>query len=182
MCRDYNIIRSELSFAYLKTIIAHLGGSCIPPGPVLDAMGIDAVTQLQGNWSDEPYADKTIDIYFQLKSTSNNYTQPQENIGYSIDKDRYNKYIDRSNERRFFLLLLMVLPPEDEYEQWLQITPEQLVLKKCMYWKSLRGASKIAESSKTVHFHKNDNLFTTDTLRNIILPRFAEGKFFDFQE
>lgn len=76
----------------------------------------------------------------------------------------------------------MLLPEEEMYDSWLELSPEQLVVKKCMYWTTLRNAPALAEERKTttVHFPKK-NLFSPEGLRNDILKPLSEGKDLNYE-
>ncbi len=178
---NYNLIRSELSHAYLQAVTAHLGAGCNRVTTPTDNMGIDVKVDFCGNWSTNPDAFRRVPVSIQLKSTSTNYTVIKDKIGYSLKVEQYNKYIERCSEPDFFLILLMVLPEEKDYQTWLELTPDQLIMKKCMYWNTLKGASpENTNLDKTIYFPQK-NLFTPESLRNIILPVFAEGNNFTYE-
>ncbi|MDO4571643.1 MAG: DUF4365 domain-containing protein [Planctomycetia bacterium] len=177
MERNYVLIRSEMSHAFLQTVIAYLGCEYQRSNPPADGFGIDATGCFRGIWSDEEPSRHDIDIKFQLKSTSHNFTEKEDVLGYSLDRAHYEKYHENAQGPHNHLLLLMLLPEEGEYASWLELTPEQLVVKKCMYWTSLRNAPALAEdrSSITVYFPKK-NLFSPEGLKKDILKPLAEGK------
>lgn len=172
---DYATIRCELSHAFLQTVIAYFGCEYQRSHAPADMYGIDATGSFRGVWAEEP-SRHDIDIKFQLKSTSTNFTQAETYFGYSLDRKDYEKYHKNAQGPDNHLLLLMLLPEEVAYESWLELSPEQLILKKCMYWVSLRNAPRIAEDKQniTVRFPKK-NLFSPEGLRTDILKPLSKG-------
>lgn len=64
--------------------------------------------------------------------------------------------------------LLVVLDLPGNQEDWLEVTPENLVLRRCAYWMSLCGlGTAIGEKSVTVHIPE-ENVFDTEQLRRLI--------------
>lgn len=174
---NINQIRCELSIAYLKAVTAYVGGSFNILDRVADDWGYDCHLKFMGKFSDQEDALKSISMDIQLKSTSRNFTcDSQKGIGYQLDIRQYNKYRENANSRDINLLLLYICPPEEEYDSWLQCDPEKLLLRKCMYWTSLRGAQESENcSSVTVYFPPN-NFFTVESLREEILKPLSEGR------
>ena len=67
------------------------------------------------------------------------------------------------------ILVVMFLPPEMEH--WLNITEEELMLKKCAYWVSLRGASESTnDKGQTIYIPQNQ-IFNSNSLKNIFAAR-----------
>lgn len=173
---DYIVRREALSHAYLQSVVSYAGGSLSQRDKIADNMGYDALVTFQGKWTESSMLYQ-VDIDIQLKATSNNYRLCDDYISYEINREHYEKY--RNNAmipRKHSLILLMILPPEEEFEEWLRFSEEELRFRKCMYWVSLRDAPVIGNQQKfTIHFPRK-NLFTSDSLLNDIVKPLSEGK------
>ena len=173
---DYIVRREALSYAYLQSVVSYVGGGLMLADRNTDRSGHDAVASFKGRYSDNAtFYDLTIKI--QLKATSSHFTNCADYLSYSIDKEHYEKYRENMTATRDCnLLMLMILPPEKEFNNWLNFSEEELRFRKCMYWVSLRNAPDINnQQSFSVHFPKK-NLFTSDSLLNDILKPLSEGK------
>jgi hypothetical protein len=166
---ELTAIQSNLGFSYLHAIVSRVGGSCAGTPPTADNMGIDVSLTFQGEFSPKPVY-RTISINGQLKTTRQVLRESKGRISYSLDSKQYNKYIQPS--RVDFLLLLFVLP--EDSEKWLELTPQELILRKCCYWTSLKGAPPSAGANVTVYFLEK-NLFDVDQLR-AILAKLSTGE------
>jgi len=79
--------------------------------------------------------DIGVQIDLQLKSTTRAVVTDTE-VRYDLDVQTYNDLRD-DNRRCPRLLVVLVMPAEEA--QWLSQTPEELVLRHCAYWISLKG-------------------------------------------
>lgn len=162
-------IQSNLGFSYLHAVVSRAGGSCNRTDQTADNMGIDVYLTFEGNFSPKPVL-RTITISGQLKTTRQVLSTSNGRICYSLDAKQYNKYIQRSNVD--FLLFLFVVP--ENVETWLEFTPQELILRKCCYWTSLKGALPSVGSDVTVYFPEK-NLFNVEQLRKI-LAKLSKGE------
>jgi hypothetical protein len=93
------------------------------------------------------------------------------NISYALKRKNYDDLIltDLTDPR---ILVLVILPRN--IEEWLTLSPEQLVLRRCGYWVSLCGnPSTENENTVTVHIPRA-NMFTAAKLQNM-MHRIDEG-------
>lgn len=132
-----NDIESELSYAYLHAVASKVGASCSISNRSLDGNGIDATITGWGPFPDGGYLEE-ITIHVQLKATVG---IPSESDGYlSYFLNGVNRYNDLRADTISVPRVLVVLFLPADATDWLHISPEELVLKKCAYWASLRGA------------------------------------------
>lgn len=165
-------IESELSYAYLHAVASKAGMSCRDGNRHEDNNGIDA--QLTA-WL--PFVNVNalteVDIKIQLKAT---IAQPQDdgaNLMYRLRG--VNRYDDlRSETVGIGRILVVLFLPKDAME-WLSHTPDQLVLRRCAYWQSLRGAPAISADSLVVKMPKAQH-FSHETLSELAL-RFSRRDF-----
>jgi hypothetical protein len=155
-------IQSNLSFSYLHAVVSGIGGSCVRLDQTADNMGIDVILTFRGDFSSEPTFRK-ISISVQLKSTRQILTVSKGRISYPLNAKQYNKYLQKSTTE--FLFVLFVLP--EDQKMWLELSPQELILRKCCYWTSLNGASPSTADNVTVHFPEQ-NLFNGEQLQKIL--------------
>jgi hypothetical protein len=156
-------IESELSYAYLHAVASKAGMSCRDGNRHEDNNGIDA--QLTA-WL--PYVDANtlteVDIKVQLKATIAVPTDDGSNYEYRLQGA--NRYNDLRSETISFARILVVLFLPRDAEEWLHHTPDQLVLRRCGYWQSLRGAPEITAASAVVKLPKTQH-FSPDSLTQL---------------
>jgi hypothetical protein len=114
--------------------------------------------------------DASVQLDLQLKSTAGQ-DPAGTNISYDLDVDAYEalRAIDTPCPR-----LLVVLLPEDEAE-WLHQTPEQLALRRCAWWMSLKGwPEKTARRSVRVAI-PGANVFSVAAVKSL-MQRVRERK------
>jgi hypothetical protein len=169
-------IESELSYAYLHAVASAAGMACQVANRLNDNHGIDA--QLTA-WRDTSDGPEEIDIKVQLKATKRELSQSDTHLSFPLAN--VNQYDALRNDNNFVSRLLVVLLLPHNPAEWLRVTPEELVLKKCAYWVSLRGAPPTLNShSHTIRIPK-DQLFTSMALQNIANELF-EGTFQRYSE
>lgn len=156
-------IESELSYAYLHAVASTAGISCRDGNRHEDNNGIDA--QLTA-WL--PYVSATtlteVDIKVQLKATIAEPTDDGLNYEYRLKgASRYNDL--RSETIGIARILVVLFLPRDAAE-WLTHAPDQLALRRCAYWQSLRGAPEITAGSVVVKLPKTQ-LFSPDQLTQL---------------
>lgn len=132
-----NDIESELSYAYLHAVASNAGTSCSVATRSLDGNGIDATITGWGPFLDGGYLEE-ITIHVQLKATVSVPAEKNGHLSYFLkDNKRYDdlRAVTISVPR---ILVVLFLPANSA--DWLNISPTELIMKKCAYWTSLRGA------------------------------------------
>lgn len=171
---DENEIKSELSFVYVHAVASRLGCSCQKSDRQTDNMGIDLTLRFKGEF--QSIGPCTIALDVQLKSTSRPIEHDNNRRGIIVDGLGKNVYDDFSDETRtpHAILVLFVLP--DNPEEWLTHTDEQLLLRRCAYWVSLRGAGPCPGNTKRI-FIPESQIFNVEQLReNIFKPLANKGE------
>jgi hypothetical protein len=138
-------IESELSYAYLHAVASHAGASCKVAGRHEDNAGVDATLVA---WGPFPGAYRNeIDLKVQLKATVSVPAEVSGSLAYNLRG--IPQYDDLRSEAVSTprILVVLFLPPS--HNEWITHTDEALLLHKCAYWVSLRGAS--ASANKTSH-------------------------------
>lgn len=159
-----NDIESEISYAYLHAVASHAGAGCSYANRASDGNGIDAMITGWGPFPGGGYLHE-VDIKIQLKATID---LPFQNNGFfSYNLAGISRYNDlRSNSLATHrILVVLFLPPNSE--DWLSISEDQLILKKCAYWVSLRGAPSSANATSQTVYIPQSQIFNADNLRTI---------------
>jgi hypothetical protein len=156
-------IESEISYAYLHAVASKAGMSCRDANRHEDNNGIDA--QLTA-WLpyENPETLTEIDIKVQLKATI--AAPDDDGLNYEYRLQGANRYNDLRSETLSIARILIVLFLPRDAETWLSHSPEQLVLRRCAYWQSLRGAPEIAAGSVVVKLPKTQP-FSPDQLTQL---------------
>jgi hypothetical protein len=83
-------------------------------------------------------------------------------VAWQIDRALYNKMVQRSLAPKVLVILLL---PEDDAE-WVQHSADELVLRRCAYWKLLTGAPQDTSEHKKITVHVSmESVFSPDALR-----------------
>jgi hypothetical protein len=147
---------SELSYAYLHAVAARAGMSCEVSGRHADTMGIDAIIRASERFAnDSLFTDLALDV--QLKATA---TEPSRNAGrisyFMKGVERYDKLRSETVTPPRILVVLFLPADRDEWMKW---SKEELAVRKCAWWTSLRGAPETQNSSgQTVYLPENQCL------------------------
>ena len=155
--------KEELSFSYLNIVSASQGIACQREDH--DAHDVDATIK---KWVRRPSDNREIKVSagIQLKSTSQQLTETETTIHYSLEQDNLDDL--RLNAIPPSYVALLVLP-RDETE-WIRLTEDELCVRKCMYIKSLKGFSENDNTSRTtIVFDKIEDLLTADKLNSILI-------------
>ena len=157
-------IESELSYAYLHAVASHAGMSCVSATRHEDNNGIDATLTAWGPFKGGGYLTE-VSMKIQLKATVTEPYDDGENLSYFLNG--VNRYNDLRSETLSTARLLVVLFLPSDVSQWLEHSDEQLSLRKCAYWVSLRGAPETNnESGATVKIPKKQ-VFNAETLTGL---------------
>lgn len=103
-------------------------------------------------------------IDLQLRSTTRAIVNDTEVI-YDLDVDTYNDLRD-ADRPTLFLLILFVMPSDEAF--WISQTPEQLCLRHCAYWVSLRGLPSTTATSSIRITIPRTNIFSVETLTRLL--------------
>ncbi len=157
-------LMERLHLAYVHAVAARAGTTCT----IYDQdYGLDVVINDVVNITDargrRTFEATGVLFHCQLKAT----TTCQKRGGfvlYDMDVDAYNKLIRWRGASPCYLLLFHL--PNDEME-WVNLSEEQLLLKKCCYWILLRGSESHNTSTERIQIPES-NLFTPDVVRELL--------------
>jgi hypothetical protein len=159
--------QEALSRAYVRAIAAHAGLSVSEPEHDYGVdMSLRAIT-LRGTRR----RDVGPQLDLQLKSTTR-ASVGETHLNYDLEVVNYDDL--RGLEVQAARILTVLVMPNDE-EQWLSQSPEELVLRHCTYWLSLKG-SPATESTTTVRVSiPLANVFSVAALQSI-MQRLSERR------
>ena len=163
MLLSENNIKSELSYAYLHAVAARAGLGCEATGRHTDGAGVDAVLRARERFDPASvFTDFTVDV--QLKATSREPAVRDGRLSFWLDREGYDKL--RSTTSAAPRLLMVLFLPADPAD-WLVLSEEALVAKRCAYWLSLYGAPPGADSGSTVYLPR-ENVLAVEPLRKLM--------------
>lgn len=155
---DLNQQKEQFSVAYLRAVTAVAGYNLRKPDVDEDSIdwGIAA--------SDATALPRSPRLELQLKCSSQRFLH-EENVHFPLKLKNYNDL------RKTFLvvprLLVVVLIPPD-LQNWILQTEEEMAMRHCGYWQSLRGQPEVEnESSVTVNLSRSQRL-TPEALHAIM--------------
>jgi hypothetical protein len=167
---ELDTIQQNLSYSYLHAVVSRAGGGCVEATKTVDDMGIDVLAEFNVPSSSKKVKFTSISLRVQLKSTRRELKPLSGKVSFSLPVAQYEKYRQPSTTELLFVLFSL---PEDPKE-WLSLTPDEMILRKCAYWTGLVGAPSASGQSTTIHIPAN-NLFTVEQLQQNILKPLSEG-------
>ncbi|NEN92689.1 MAG: DUF4365 domain-containing protein [Okeania sp. SIO3H1] len=158
---DINSQKELFSYAYIRAVVAVAGYSVQEKPRPMDNAGIDINIEAPGEVGEILFPQ----LEAQVKCTSSTNIIKENTINFPLPVRNYN--ILRYEKPYVPFILIVVLVP-DKVSQWITISEEKLVMRKCGYWVSLKGKPPTRNKETiTVELPRN-NLFTPDSLSKIM--------------
>lgn len=162
-------IKEAISRSFVHLVASRGGYKC---GDILLDHGVDlqirkAVTRLQNGRT--RYLDDGRSIDVQLKSTTQSQVQAtSEVLKYDLETKSYNDLVYRRNSGSLIPLILILLVLPDDPNDWVAVSPEQLVVKRAAYWYRPLDGAELTEntSTKRIDVPKN-NVVDLEFLGNL---------------
>lgn len=161
----------SLSRAYIQAIAGRCGMMCsrseFDYGIDVKVLDVSVRMDQSGDQTIPRYIESGFVLGFQAKSTTNVMIE-DATVAYDLDVKAYNDLRDQdAGEPRF--LVLLVLPDDDR--DWLSISEEQLILRRCAYWCSLKGQPATSNTATIRIRIPRINLFDVNALRTLMERR-----------
>jgi hypothetical protein len=163
--------KAELSYAYLHAVSAAAGFGCTYSDRHLDGTGVDAQVNIKERL-DSGSVLTEFSLHFQLKATSQELAMVDLAISFSLEVPQYDN-LRRADVCIPKFMVLMCLPQAPE--QWLEVSHDQLVTRKCARWVSLRGAPATTNSTSIAVYVPQINILDPVSLRDMA-KQFSLGK------
>lgn len=154
-------IEESLSVSYVSAIVAKSGASF---DIVTRDYGVDVCVRNIDSY-DGQLIDMGVAFDCQLKSTIN-WKLEEDFVVYDIEADTYNKLIYRHKSLACPCILLLLCLPKEESE-WLNITEDELKLKKCCYYYYISGIPTGNKETKRIRIPR-ENVFSPEAVNKLI--------------
>ncbi len=146
--------KEALSRAYVAAVAA--GAGYVTAHQDFDRDGVDI--QIRAGGAMRP----TLDI--QLKATANLAMEGDDGFRYPLRRRNYDLLRDASMVPR--VLVVLDLPADEA--MWINVSTDELVLRRCAYWVWLGDKPEAANSETVTVSISRKNLFDVDGLRNLM--------------
>jgi hypothetical protein len=154
----------QFSWAYIRAVAAAAGFAADRPELDRDSVDLTISASADSGLMRTPRLD------LQAKSTAD-LAPPGDRIPHFLKLKNYNDL--RVEEVMVPRILVLVLVPDDPLE-WLDQTEEQLALRRCGYWISLRGSPETENATGVTVKLPRSQLFSVDALKSM-LERIDQG-------
>lgn len=151
--------KEQLSVAFAKAIAAKAG--YVTSQPSLDRDSVDLTVSAGGDMSPS--------LALQMKATSV-ATWTDAGLPFVLKRKNY----DDLRARRIIPLILVVLEMPQDESDWFIWKEDELVLRRCAWWLSIKGSPAIETESRTVHIPRSQP-FNADSLPDL-MRRIREGQ------
>lgn len=162
---SFQDIESELSYAYLHAVAAAAQVSCEMQGRHMDNAGVDARLT---SWGPFPSGSllQEVDVNIQLKATSQQPVTVGSALSYSLAGIK--RYDDLRSTNLFTPRILVVLFLPADPADWLELTADALLLRRCAHWVSLRGAPSSSNTTAQTIYLPDSQRFDRAGLQSIM--------------
>lgn len=164
-----NNIKAELSYAALHGVAAQCGFGCSVAPRHEDDAGIDAKLHIRKLLSQNSILTD-FHLSVQLKATAQTLSSSEGKYSYPLSAKHYDKLRDPNVDIQRLLVVLLL--PADRND-WLRLSPGELVLKGRLRWMSLRNLPALsdpAQASCTVYL-PDQNILTCESLIELATKR-----------
>lgn len=157
-----NNITAELSYAYLHAVAAKAGMGCKWGDRHDDGAGVDATIRVKEDFgAGSLLSNFTIDV--QLKSTAHQPTFANNRYSFPLELKNYNELRDTTCSP---LKLLVVLFLPTDHTQWLTVSADQMISRRCAYWLGLHGAPPSTNQTNQTVYIPETKRFDARELEN----------------
>lgn len=143
-----------LSRAYVAAVAA--GAGYVTAEQDFDRDGVDV--QIRSGGSMRPSLD------IQLKATINLGQPTNEEFRYPLKRRNYDLLRGQTMVPR----ILVVLSLAEEEANWLTVTAEKLIMRRCAFWTNLTGFPETQNSESVTISLNYNNLFDVDALKRLM--------------
>ncbi len=150
--------KAELSYGCVHAIASKAGYTI--QNIRLDIDSIDMTIKSVG--ADGTSKRPTIDV--QLKCSTPKIVTDNE-IRFPLKLKNYNDLID-SHRLTPQILIVMIVP--EQIDEWMEISTQEILIRHCCYWKSLRGMKATTNSTSVTIAIPTDQIFTASALSEMM--------------
>ncbi len=118
------------------------------------------------------YSETGRELKFQLKATTeNSVIVSDDNLKYDLEAKNYNDLIMRRNTKSPLILVLFILPTNQT--EWLIVSENELISKKCAYWYIPQQNEATTENTDTKRIVINKNNLVNPESLNQLFEEYA---------
>lgn len=165
-------IQEDLSRAFVQAIAAKAGIN-LSLGNRSQDYTVDGTFQ-QISYSNGRRHESGFNLDFQLKATTNIDLGEPSVVKFDLDAETHNYLVERSKKPRTTPVILIVLNLPKDQTEWMALSEDQLILRRCCYWIWLDGEITPNISSTRISIPKT-NLLTPETI-NDMLTKIENGE------
>ena len=140
--------QEELSLAALHATAARAGASFEVSNRINDNWGWDGMITFKERFFPPP-ALTEVRMVVQVKATKQELTHTAGRFSFPLEVRHYDNLREATGKSLPVYLVVFHMPHDEG--QWVECSPEQLVLRQCLRWVSLRGAEPATTETKTVY-------------------------------
>lgn len=168
MVMHKNSQQELFSYAYVRAVAAVVGYSVQEKTRPMDNAGLDLTIEVPGELEgmDCPKFDA------QVKCTTSLDIIKENSINFALPVKNYEKL--RSTRSRSPQILIVVLVPK-KVEDWIDVSEQKLIMKKCGYWASLKSEPSTDNKDNITVYLPRQNLLTPHNLETI-MKKIAKGE------
>lgn len=155
-----NLIKEQISYAYLHLISSKCGFTCQPDN--VDVDSVDATIKCPGKVSDESLL-LSPSLEVQLKATSNARFD-DDNLIFDCPLKNYDKLRVETHIPR----ILVVLALNSDEDKWVYNDIEKLTVEHCCFWISLVGMDEVSNQTSVRIRIPKTNILNPLQLRRIL--------------
>jgi len=153
-------VKERLSVSYVMAVAAKAGVACrLTTTP---EYGVDAYLVRVRKLCNGKYRDTGHIISCQIKAATTSQIRGDD-IVYDMDVNDYNKLAEWEGGTCILVLLCLPQNPED----WLNLSEEELVLRRCCYWKQITDSPSSNDRSQRV-FIPRSQVLTPQTIVDLL--------------
>lgn len=162
---DISQQKEQFSFAYVRAVAAVAGFGVFEPSVDDDSIDLQIASRSTAGTIKRPRVE------LQVKCTEG---EPLEADGFSYAL-KIKNYNDLRDPEVLVPRILVVVRVPTDLAEWVAVSDEQLTVRRCGYWTSLRGMAE-TDNTETVSVRlQREHRFTVEGLR-AIMTRIAEGE------
>lgn len=157
--------KEQFSKAYVRAVVSVAGYTIYEP--VVDDDSVDIGIAARGGRG----TTRSPKLDLQLKCTERDVLSDEE-CRFQLSIKNYN---DLRGEGLQVPRVLVVLIVPDELDNWVSQSEEEMIVRRCAYWVSLREYKETANISSVTIPIPRDNIFSVDALKEI-MDMIASGR------
>ena len=162
--------QEQLSLAVMHATCARAGFGFSISGRIQDNWGWDASADVYEKF-DPASTFWDFKMKFQLKATRQQLTFAERRYSFPMEIAHYNRLRMQAGSDAPTYLVVFQMPADET--NWFECSPEQLILRRCLRWVSLRGAEEVNRATITLYLPET-HVLTPEALRKLARARSLE--------